>query len=373
MSNTFLVTIAGIFVIAILVLRFIDFFIQLLPNELKKGKIFKTVILSTIGLGAIIAILYFLVSSSKLGSVYRNNNPNRAYYEDPDYWSETIFYRNDQVTKIYNQHFGTIALLGKWAKVEERVFSIREVSTGFEIVENIWEIDFYNDSILTVDIERNNRTQSFKYHFNKNGKLAQVTEGNTKQVLTYQDSKFIGFTYFIENELNQKSSITYIGNYDYKYSFFDSEGNLIQEQIWKHNLRGFPISSVVKKQFLRKTQIGGLLEREKTVFDVAEENNYKFQRGEKEWIFKNLQDRTEKKWIIGKNRELLIQESPRELGEGLDVYRNDFEFDKNGNWIVRIGQENNLIKLVALRRITYQDGTSEGTTNPAIINTLKKH
>ncbi|MCO6490866.1 MAG: hypothetical protein J5I98_20780 [Phaeodactylibacter sp.] len=377
MPNSILIIFIGLLILALLTFSFLGFFKNFIPQKIKEKKVSKILVISLMVLIPLMSIVYFFFSTaSTFTLVPKNFGAKTPYYKNPDYWNDYENYRNEQVTKIYNPHYWRLAIYGQWEKIEEVGFNVKEIPAGFEITDKYLTSNFYNDSILTIEIKLSKETQNYKYHFNGEQKLRKI-DGPDSKTYTYgygSEGKFSEYSIFNKDGLYQRHTLTPLEGSNYKIAVFDSKGNLIEEEYREHNVFGFPINSTVKKLYEETYyEYPGKLKRTKWVFKETEKFNFDHRGSEVIIHNKLLESGRERKMMIGKGYQRLLVQPNWQLGEDAKVKKWKLHFDPEDeydNWTVKVYYENNRAQKIDLRQITYKDGTVVGSINPETIKKL---
>ncbi|PHN04381.1 hypothetical protein [Flavilitoribacter nigricans] len=378
MSNTLIIGIAAFLILSIFIANFWELFKNLLTvrNGSRSTKIIRTVLIIA-AIAALVVIGYFTFFSSHSFSIPSiNSQASQAYYNNPDYWHDYIHYRNDQFTKIYNPYYWRVAIYGKWKKVEEVGYNVREVAEGYEVINKYLISEFSNDSILTVKIRQSNKTQEYRYYFDDQQRLNKIEGPNSEAHLySYENGNEIKeYSMFKKDGLEVRHTITSLGGKNYKVSIYDKNGTLISEEIREHDIFGFPSSATILQLFQRehKELIGSQVEY-KSVFEETEKISFEYQGPERKRITRFLVRGQEATQVEGKGYQTLLYEPNWKLGEGSIIQKRQLRFnaeDKNDNWIVCIYFENSRAKTINLRQVTYNDGTVVGSIAPETIKNI---
>lgn len=359
-------TLGLILIGSLVALRFADFFLELFPGKGKKKilKIFNITILGLVGLFTISSLFFTLF---KIG---------KAYYNNPDYWNEYIFYRNDQVTKICDPTSGAILVFyDEWKEMQEVSFDIKDTLNGFELIDTLDLTKYSNDSIITEVM--NFKMEGLEYVFTTNHTFAQ--RGYLSQMIStyldeepayrkefayrYDNEKFIERTVPENQDFGTRLSVTYFDKFNYLISEFNSYQQLISEEIWEHNSKGLPISCLTKEWFtLSATNKRAYGETEETTFEYTGQGFTK--------NVKNLQNDTEDKYLYGKGFELLSVERDANKSSSRNSQTYKYIYDKYGNWIVQISSRSNITYAVTLRRFKYKNGVVTGSIDQNKIKSL---
>lgn len=384
MSTYTIMVILGILLAALLVFNFLGFFKDFIPSQFREKKIFKIISIATLGLVGLIAGTYILYSSGwVIPFSSKSLSADKPYYQNPDYWHPFINYRNNQVTKIYNPLSETsfLAFYREWESIEEVGFSVKETPNGFEPIKKEWEYIIRNDSLLSLKasfprgaLNYKFGPQNYDYHFKENGKLDKIKGPKS---ITYEYSydstgRISEFTTYSGSQLIARQSVEYSNSYDYKVSFINAESHRYAEEYWKHNLWGYPTSSLFKEYHPQKNfDIFGRELKEEIVFSETEKIDIEYEKEKSTTRVKYILKGQEKISTKGKGLVALLDKMSDDKGEFPEINERKYCYDDFDNWYVKLYLKNDLVYQIGLRKITYKDGSYTGSIDPKLLNSLE--
>lgn len=364
MKNIYLfITVA--LILSILIFHLGSIYRILFRDAVQRLKRSKFSVLLTIGLSTIVVLL--ILASSLFGLFSMVPDSKRAYYKNPKYWHLYAHFRNEKITKFYTPAYqDIIAFYGDWEKVEEVFFDIEENPTGIIVKENKpTRVEFHNDSLLTMKLLLEDTTESYHHIFDESGNLIKIESDHSNEVWTYsyRGGRFFQYSHFAEGKIQERHVATYNGRYDYTLDVAESDGAFDYKIVVEHDFKGLPKRQTYIKEFEKP---GLFLQQEKTrtVFEAYKIAEMSYRRENQTTTSYSLESDSETKIVIGAGRSILQKESAWKAGEDYKVFKRDFEYDQQGNWIKVILYKNNIAYAMGLRKITYRDGTSSGGINP---------
>lgn len=334
-------------------------------NSFKFTKRTKGIIIISIGIIGLLFGAFFLFRLLVFSS---GNNSNIAnYYMNPEYWHLYSHFRNKQITKIYKPLYGPMAIYGGWSKIEQVTYNVQETPNGFKPIKESSRLTFQNDSILITTFKSESDIIFGKYYFNNQSKLERIEEKSQSygwvNIYDYDfdaNGNFREFTHYRKDTIVERHVVTVAEGENYTISLRNAQGEIYRELVYKLERNGLPSECEIKEDITIKNVL---------YFDVKEIQHFNIQGSEKITVSNFTQEEGELKTVNGKGLQILLHQ-PDWKGEDSDKYETKLHFESTDNWLAAIHYKNDMVTQISLRKITYQDGFSEGTIDANAIENL---
>ncbi len=366
MLKTILMSISIVLLSSFLIFRFLVIFNDSLPKRLIKTKFYHYFGTGIFILAASLTAFWHLLPENKGPSVFDNLKRNKAYFQDSRYWDPYLQYRDEEVTKIIHPLFNQrMAVFGNWKRIEEVFFqldpnNIYQTEPAFAIRKMVLEND--SDISLKFYLQENSSEVSYQYIFNRKGNLIKRLGGASEESFIYNDQdKQVEYTSIYGDQIVSKWIWSYDKDYDYTVLKYNHKSIPIIREKWTFEKRGFP-EKMVSEQNQGGTSIESFNVSQSTVFrHIGKEMTEEIDEVKNQVKIKNSYDSG---FAFSQSDTL---KGPRQYPSSFSVH---LKSDAKDNWWIArfIGAKSKVNSqrpvYLTLRKITYQDGSVVGSTNP---------